>query len=376
MIVVGLMSGTSADGVDAAVAEVGEERPRPRARLVAHAHHPYPDALRARILAAGEGEALDARDLARLHARIGEEQAAAALAGLDAAGLSASDIDAVAMHGQTVAHLPDERPRATLQLGDPSRVAAALRRPVVADFRSADVAAGGQGAPLVPFADWVLFAREGSARAIQNIGGIANVTVLPADAARDGVFAFDTGPGNMVIDALVARLTDGAERRDSEGARAARGRVREDLLAQLLEHEYLRRPPPKSTGREAFGATFVDEVVEMAGETAPDDLVATLTAFTARSIADAYRRFVRPAAPLDEVVVCGGGARNPTLVAMLREALGLPLRTIDELGIPAGAKEPLCFAILGAFALRGETNTLPRCTGATRAVVGGAVWRP
>lgn len=372
------MSGTSADGIDAVAAEIGDERPRPRVRLLAHVHHPYHAALRARILAVAEGERLDAADVARLHARIGEEHALAALACLGATDRSLDDVDAVAMHGQTVAHLPDERPRATLQLGDPARVAAALRRPVVADFRSADVAVGGQGAPLVPFADWVLFAEPGRARAIQNVGGIANVAVLPPDAGRESVFAFDTGPGNMVVDGLVARLTEGTERFDRDGARAARGTAREDVLEQLLAHEFLRRPPPKSTGRETFGAAFVEELLRLASGLPADDIVATATALTARSIARAYRDFVEPVTRLDEVVVAGGGARNPTLVRMLRDALAgaAAVRTIDELGIPAAAKEALSFAILGAFALRGEPNTLPRCTGAARAVVAGAVWRP
>ena len=376
MILIGLMSGTSADGIDAVAAEIGEERPRPSVRLIAHTATPYPPALRARILAASEGEALAAADVARLHARIGEAHAEAASACLAAAGLDALQVDAVATHGQTVAHLPEERPRATLQLGDPSRIAHALRRPVVADFRSADIAAGGEGAPLVPFADWVLFAREGTGLAVQNVGGIANVTVLPPDARSESVFAFDTGPGNMVSDGLVARLTDGAERFDRDGARAARGTVDEVLLDRMLAHDFFASAPPKSTGREAFGASFVDALVDEAGEAAVDDLIATATALTARSIARAYRDFVYPRARIDEVIVGGGGARNPTLLGMLRRELGdLPIRTSDELGVPAQAKEALAFAILGAFALRGETNTLPRCTGASRAVVGGAIWR-
>lgn len=370
------MSGTSADGIDAVAAEIGDERPRPRVRLRGHVHHPYHATLRARIVAVAEGERLDAADLARLHARIGEEHALAALACLGATDLSLDDVHAVAMHGQTVAHLPDERPRATLQLGDPARLAEALRKPVVADFRSADVAAGGQGAPLVPFADWVLLAEEGRARAILNVGGIANVSVLPADARRESVFAFDTGPGNMVVDGVVARLTEGQERLDRDGARAARGRVREDILERLLRHDFLGRPPPKSTGRETFGAPFIDELLRVATGLPADDIVATATALTAHSIARAYRDFVAPVAQVDEVVVAGGGARNPTLVRMLRDALGgVALRTIDQLGIPAAAKEALSFAILGAFALRGEPNTLPRCTGAARAVVAGAIWR-
>lgn len=373
--VIGLMSGTSADGVDAAAVEVGDERPRPSVRLIAHAHREYPAPLRAAILAAGEGESLTAADVARLRVRIGEEHADAALACANLAQLALEDVDAVATHGQTVAHLPDERPRATLQLIDAARIAEALRVPVVTDFRSADIAAGGEGAPLVPFGDWVVFTEGKRSRAILNIGGIANVTVLPANASRDDVLAFDTGPGNMVIDAVTARVTERRRAYDADGQLAARGSVDVSLLERALAHEYFARTPPKSTGRETFGASFADDIVESGRGLEVEDLVATATALAARSIADSLRRFVATA--LDEVVVAGGGARNPTLLRMLAEALdGVPLRNSDELGVPAEAREALAFAILGAFAMRGEPNTLPRCTGARRAVVGGAVYRP
>lgn len=372
MIVIGIMSGTSADGVDAEAAEIGEERPRPRVRTRGGVHRDYPAPLRAAILAAGEGERLTAADVARLRVRIAEEHAAAALECLKV--LRLDHVDAVATHGQTVAHLPDERPRASLQLVDAALLAEAVRVPVVTDFRGADLAAGGEGAPLVPFADWILFADERRSRAIQNLGGIANVTVLPRGADRDDVVAFDTGPGNMVIDALVARLAPG-QRYDADGAMAARGTVRDALLARALAHEFFARRPPKSTGREAFGAAFVEEFLAAGAGLSPEDLVATATALTARSIADAYTRHV--AVALDEVYVSGGGARNPALVRMLREALRpLPLHFTQELGLAGTSREAVAFAILGAFALRGETNTLPRCTGARRAVVAGAVYRP
>ncbi len=375
MIVVGLMSGTSADGVDAVAAEIGDERPRPRVRALARVHRAFPDPLRVAILAASEGERLTTADVARMRVRIGEEHAEAARACVSAAGLDRDRLDAVATHGQTVAHLPDERPRATLQLVDAARIAEALRAPVVADFRSADMAAGGEGAPLVPFGDWVVFADEARSRAVQNIGGIANVTVLPKGARRDDVIAFDTGPGNMLVDALVARLSEGARRYDEDGRMAASGRVNEELLERALAHEFFARTPPRSTGRETFGAAFVDDLIAAGAGLEPSDLVATATAVSARAIADAYRRFV--SVPLDDVIVSGGGARNGTLLAMLRSALApIPVRLSDELGVAAEVREALAFAVLGAFALRGEPNTLPRCTGARRAVVAGAVYRP
>jgi anhydro-N-acetylmuramic acid kinase len=375
MRVIGLMSGTSGDGVDAAAVEIGDERPRPSVRLIAHVHRAYPAPLRATILAAGEGESLTAADVARLRVRIGEEHADAAVACANAAHLALEDVDAVATHGQTVAHLPDERPRATLQLIDAARIVEATRVPVVTDFRSADMAAGGEGAPLVPFGDWIVFTHGTTSRAILNIGGIANVTVLPANATRDDVLAFDTGPGNMPIDAVVARATEGRQAFDEDGALAARGRVDAPLVERALGHEYFARTPPKSTGREAFGADFADALVESGRGLEPADLVASATAVSARSIADALSRFVP--VKLDEVFVAGGGARNPTLMAMLTDALdGIPIRDSSALGIPPEAREALAFAILGAFALRGEPNTLPRVTGARRATVGGAVYRP
>ena len=375
MIVIGLMSGTSADGVDAAAVEVGDERPRPRVRLIAHSLRDYPAPLRGAILAAGEGESLTAADIARLRVRIGEEHADAALACANQAALALDDVAAVATHGQTVAHLPDERPRATLQLVDAARVAEALRVAVVTDFRSADMAAGGEGAPLVPFGDWVVFTDGKRSRAILNVGGIANVTVLPANAGRDDVIAFDTGPGNMVIDAVIARVTERRQTYDAGGALAAQGTVDVSLLERALSHEYFARTPPKSTGREMFGADYADDVMDHGRGLAPEDLVATATALAARSIAEALRRFV--ATRIDEVIVAGGGARNPTLLRMLGESLGaVRLILSDDLGVPAQAREALAFAILGAFAIRGEPNTLPRCTGARRAVIAGAVYRP
>lgn len=363
MIAVGIMSGTSADGMDAAMIEIGDGRPRPALTFVEHVAHAHPDALRYRILAAGSGAPLPAHDVAVLHAELGDAYASIARELATAAGRAP---DCIAVHGQTIAHFPAEH--ATLQIGDASRVAVALDAPVIDDFRSADVALGGQGAPLVPFADHLLFA-DGSPRAVLNLGGIANLTLLPTDRAED-VTAFDTGPGNMVIDQLARK---GGNELDRDGAAAARGRVVDEALASALAHPYFARRGPRSTGREDFGAAFTQRLlsaVKSAGGSL-DDAIATATALTVETIARA----------LDdgrwrELVVAGGGARNRTLVARLQERTGLPLRTTDELGIPAEAREAVAFAILGAYRLRGEPNTLPRCTGASRAVSAGAIHRP
>ncbi len=363
MIAIGIMSGTSADGMDAAAVEIGDERPRPRIRLVAHIARDHPDALRYRILAAGSGAPMPAHDIAILHAELGSAYASIAREVMTAAGAA---VACVAVHGQTIAHFPGEH--ATLQIGDTSRVAIELGVPAIDDFRSADVALGGQGAPLVPFADHLLFA-DGTPRALLNIGGIANVTLLATERAED-VIAFDTGPGNMVIDQLARK---GGNELDRDGAAAARGHVDERALAAALGHPYFARSGPKSTGREEFGAPFTQgllaDVRSRGGSL--DDAIATATALSVESIARAL-----DGARWHELVVAGGGARNATLMARLGQRTGLPMRSTDELGIPAEAREAVAFAILGAYRLRGEPNTLPRCTGASRAVSAGAIHQP
>ena len=363
MIAIGIMSGTSADGMDAAAIEIGDERPRPRIRFIAHVARGHPDALRYRILAAASGAPLPAHDIATLHAALGDAYAAIAR---EIAGRVERPPACVAIHGQTVAHYPAER--TTLQIGDSSRVAVELGVPVIDDFRSADIALGGQGAPLVPFADHLLFA-DGTPRAVLNIGGIANVTLLPSDRAED-VAAYDTGPGNMVIDQLARK---GGNELDRDGVAAARGRVSEPALANALAHPYFARHGPKSTGREEFGAPFTQQLfaeVRSAGGSL-DDAIATATALTVETIARAL-----DGGPWRELVVAGGGTRNATLLERLRARTKLPIVTTDERGIPAEAREAVAFAILGAYRLRGEPNTLPRCTGASRAVSAGAVHQP
>src|SRR5205814_417300 len=322
-----------------------------------------PDSLRYRILAAGSGAPLPAHDIAILHAELGNAYAKLAREIVTAAGRPP---DCIAVHGQTIAHFPAEH--ATLQIGDASRVAVEPRVPVVDDFRSADVALGGEGAPLVPFADHLLFA-DGTPRAILNLGGIANLTLLPGDRAED-VTAFDTGPGNMVIDQLARK---GGNELDRDGAAAARGSVDRSALAKALTHPYFARRGPKSTGREEFGAPFAQQLLGdvRAGGGALDDAIATATALTVETVGRALDD-----GPWREILVAGGGARNATLVGWLRERTRLPMRLTDELGIAAEAREAVAFAILGAFRMRDEPNTPPACTGPSRAVSAGAVHRP
>ncbi len=368
MIAIGIMSGTSADGMDAAAVDIRFEpgRTRPTIRFIAHVARDHPDSLRYRILAAGSGAPLRAHDIATLHAALGDAYASIARELMTLAGGVPA---CIAVHGQTIAHFPAER--ATLQIGDASRVAVETGVPVIDDFRSADVSLGGQGAPLVPFADHLLFA-DGTPRAILNIGGIANVTLLPTDRSED-VTAFDTGPGNMVIDQLARK---GGNELDRDGAAAARGTVSDAALATALRHPYFARAAPKSTGREEFGAPFAQQLLAdvKAGGGSLDDAIATATALTVESIARALDG--GPIRPGAELVIAGGGARNVTLVERLGARTALRIRSTDELGIPAEAREAVAFAILGAYRLRGEPNTLPRCTGASRAVSAGAVHTP
>ncbi|MFP4623318.1 MAG: anhydro-N-acetylmuramic acid kinase [Gemmatimonadota bacterium] len=367
MRVVGLMSGTSLDGIDAALVEIGGGDPdAPDWRLLAFETMPFGSDRRGEIhdtILQGS-----AGSLARLHARLGEWLAEAVLQLCRSAGVSLPSIDLIGSHGQTVWHQPtgDGGRGATLQLGDPATVAERTGIPVVSDFRSRDVAAGGEGAPLVPWVDRLLFATD-HVRVLQNIGGMANLTRVPPRGSDDPLVAFDTGPGNALIDAAVELATNGAQCFDRDGAWARRGTVDDDLVAELLGDPFFRRPPPKSTGRETFGRGYVQTLV---GQVLPTDraawadLIATLTAFTARSIADAVARWIRTE-PGGELIVTGGGARNGALMGMLREAVApLPVATGEVLGMDPGAKEAVAFAVLAwAHAARRPGN-VPSVTGA------------
>ncbi len=366
MIAIGLMSGTSGDGVDAAAIEL--DVPATDVRLVASASQSYPKNVREAVLALGEGGMSSAADIARLHALLGDVYAEICLKVMkELRGRP----DVIALHGQTVSHLPDEK--VTLQIGDASRVARRTGVPVVNDLRSADIAAGGQGAPLVPFADHVLFARLAPV-AVLNIGGIANLTIIPTKDAHD-VIAFDTGPGNMVIDGVAAAI--GATH-DVDGAGARRGRVDQQTLAEFLAHPYFAKRAPKSTGREQFGQVFAQRLLEMVTRRSGgshDDALATATTLTARTIADGLSRESRTAP--SRLLIAGGGARNPALAAAIAAAVApVPVETTDRHGVPASHREAIAFAILGAYRLHGLPNTLPGATGASRAVSGGALHIP
>ncbi len=359
------MSGTSLDGVDAALVVVDHERESLGAELQAFISVPYqPEQRRALkdALTGGPG------DVCRVNFLVGGWLADAAEQLLEESGMTTAGLTAVGSHGQTVWHEPPAagRPGSTLQLGEAAVIAERLGVPVISDFRVRDVAAGGHGAPLVPLIDRLLFSLPDAWRVLQNIGGIANVSLLPPEGSDQPVIAFDTGPGVAVIDAVVESITANAERFDRDGRRAARGTPSEELIAPLLDDAYFRQRPPKSTGRERFGAAYAEALIR-AGRglgLSDDDLVATATALTARSIAGAYRLGGMDEPPV-ECVVSGGGARNPALMRMLAEQLDpLPVTDLSALGWDPDAKEAAAFAILAHLFQRGEAGNLPSVTGA------------
>lgn len=371
------MSGTSADGVDAALVEwPAGEAARPF-RLLAYREEAFPHALQDRVhrLAAGR-VAPDAalRELAVLDVELGERFADAAAAVAEQAGVALADVDAIASHGQTVAHHPDAH--ATLQIGDPSVIAERTGCVTVADFRARDIAAGGEGAPLAPFFHFAAFADPDEARLVLNLGGIANVTWIPRGAKPHDVVAFDVGPANALVDGVIQLASDGRERMDTDGARARRGRVDAALLARLMDDTYLSRPPPKSTGRERYGTAQAEALWAewREQERALDDLIATLVAFTAEAVAHALREHLRAETSVDRVLVGGGGAYNPALRAALQNAIARgAVEPFDSAGVPANAAEAVAFSLMGRNALLGLPNHLPRCTGAHRTAVLGEI---
>ena len=375
---VGMISGTSVDGIDVALVRIDGHAREARVELVAFATVPYPDAVRAELLRLYDDQENAVARICALNVVVGESFAEAAETVLGQAGIDPGAVEVVGSHGQTIWHQPAADPDnallvpSTLQIGEPAVIAARLGVPVMADFRVADMAVGGQGAPLAPYLDWAILSHPSLSRCIQNIGGIGNVTWLPAGGTAAEVVAFDTGPGNMLIDALVTRLMRGEQTYDRDGAIGLRGTVDGELLAHLLADPYLDQPPPKTTGREYYGSAMVEEI--LARKPLSPDLIATVTAFTAHAIADAYRRWL-PALP-DEVYVNGGGARNPLLMRMLADALdGIPVRPTDELGVNADAKEAMAFALLAHDGLAGLPTNIPGATGASRAVRLGKLTR-
>lgn len=389
MIVAGVMSGTSADGINVALVDVRGRGFSTRFKLLGHYQYRYPAAVRQAVLAAMNAPSASVAELSRLNFLLGELYASAVLASQTKSRMRRFDL--VGCHGQTIYHQGESVPflgrriACTWQTGEGAVIAARVGAPVVSDFRPADMAAGGKGAPLVPFFDYLVYRDQRVGRIVQNIGGIANLTAIPAGASPGQVMAFDTGPGNMVIDAVTERLFHKPYDRDGDIAR--QGNVLQPILQHMLQLPFFRQRPPKTAGREQFGREFVNAFLRLFGKARKEDVVATATALTARSIAHAIRRFLlRPqnsrrdaGATFRELIVSGGGANNKTLMRMLAAeagALGLRVRGSDEFGVPSEAKEAVAFALLAYQTWHREPANVPAATGAKRPVVLGKISYP
>ena len=384
MIVAGVMSGTSADGINVALVQLSARgRGRPRHTLLAHEEYPFPAPVRRAILEIMNAELARVADLARLNFLLGELYAEAVA---KTARKHRVKLDLVGCHGQTLYHqgmaqrFLRRKLAVTWQTGEGAVIAARLSVPVVSDFRTADVAAGGKGAPLVPFLDYFLYRDQHLARIAQNIGGIANLTAIPAGASLHEVLAFDAGPGNMVIDAAMEELF--GKRYDRDGKVAASGRVLDAVVRKLVRAPFFRQKPPRTAGREEFGREYASRFLQICRGASKPDVVATATALTARSIADSVRRFVLPKFPGrrnradHQMIVSGGGSKNPTLMGMLRDEItpmGISVHFSDEFGLPAEAKEAVAFALLAHETWHRRPSNVPSATGAKRGAILGKI---
>jgi anhydro-N-acetylmuramic acid kinase len=385
MLVLGLMSGTSADAIDVALAKISGAPPQLRPELLAHTTIPFPQIVRHEILRVAEQQAVSAGELSQLNFRLGEVLAQGALAACKQFRVSPQRIALIGSHGQTIFHQGQpvgylSKPTAsTLQIGEPAVIAARTGITTIGDFRPADVAVGGQGAPLVPYADYLLYRHTRLGRVSLNLGGIANISVIPAGAKPSQVFAFDTGPANMLIDALVAHFSRGRQRYDKSAILAMQGRPLPALLDELLRDPYLKLPPPKSTGREYYGRTYFQNLLALGRKhrAKPNDLIRAATLFTALSVVDALHRFVLRNVTISQLIVSGGGARNPLIMAQLGAALaaacsqkvqsqkaGIEVLPSSALGLPEDAKEAYAFALLAYETWHQRPSNLPSATGA------------
>ena len=381
-LVLGMMSGTSADGIDVALVRISGAPPNLNARLLSHASVKYPPALRKEILRVAEQRPLIAGALSQLNFRLGELFAGAAIAACRQFRVALSKIALVGSHGQTIFHQGCPMPyfgsptASTLQIGEPSVIAARTGITTVGDFRPADIALRGQGAPLVPYADYLLYRHTKLGRISLNLGGIANITVLPRAAKPQQVLAFDTGPANMLIDALVAHFTQSRLRFDKNARLAMQGRSLPALLDDLLGDPYLKLAPPKSTGREYYGHAYLKMLFSLGRHyrASPNDLIRAATIFTALSVVDALNRFVLPTTKIQQLIVSGGGAHNPLILAQLAAALpGIEVLPSGRLGIPEDAKEALAFALLAYETFHQRPANLPSATGARGLAILGKI---
>ena len=420
LLVLGLMSGTSADGIEAALVRISGAPPKLKSKLEGHASLPIPKPIRSKILQIAEGTPAPAAEISQLNFRLGHLFADAAIASCKKLRVPLKSVDLIASHGQTIFHQGPPVPylgtktSSTLQIGEAAIIAARTGITTIADFRPADMAAGGQGAPLVPFADYLLYRHEKFGRVSLNLGGIANITVIPANAKPADVFAFDTGPANILIDALVSHFTHGRQRYDKDAAFAKQGQISRELMRTLLRDPYLRQRPPKSTGREYFGKDYVKKLIALGRRyhLRPSDLICTTTMFSAATVIDALHRFVFPKHKINEIIVSGGGAQNPVFLQTLsvfamagsnprdfyrvatpgkvsivmyeanspyRPHITIPkhalvsVRRSSTLGIPEQSKEAYAFALLAYETFHHRPSNLPAATGATRPAILGKI---
>lgn len=384
---VGLMSGTSVDGIDSALVEISGSPDYPHVALRAFENKPYPPEVRRQIFELFEPKAATVERLGSMNFLLGELYAAAALSVITKGGVTPEQVDFVASHGQTIYHEPCTVPlcgssiRYTVQIGEGAVIAQRTGLPCVSDFRVADMAAGGQGAPLVPFTEFLLYRRQQETVLLQNIGGIGNITVLPAGCCADEVYAFDTGPGNMLIDGLTAAITKGQQSVDTDGRIAASGKVNPGLLSMLQQDSYYSLPLPKTTGREHFGSNYVAAILAFMRQhhITDADGVATVTNLTAWSIADAYNRYIQRIHPATRLIVGGGGSYNPVLLSFLQQEIGsygVKVATQEAYGGSSDAKEAIAFALLGDRTLQGLPGSLPGVTGASSSAILGKISLP
>ncbi len=380
MLVAGVISGTSVDAIDVALVEISGEAYSVEVDLIAFHEVEFPAGFRDEVLAVSDATVETSR-ISQIHFLTGRLFGEAVIEVCERSGIPVDALDLAGSHGQTIYHQGSHEllcgfpVNSTLQMGSPAPMARILRCPVVSDFRSADMAAGGQGAPLVPYFDYLLLHHPTINRVALNVGGIANVTAIPAGAGPESLIAFDTGPGNMVVDQLVERITDGMERFDRDGRLATAGTADQALLEDLLRTPYFTRHPPKTTGREAFGVEFVQAL--LAKPISRESMVATAAELTARTVVDAIERYILPHMAVDELVVAGGGWKNPSIMGPIRDRLaGTVVKSIEEFGVGCDAKEAVAFGVLAYETYHGRPSNLPSATGADGPVILGSITPP
>ncbi|ERM16425.1 anhydro-N-acetylmuramic acid kinase AnmK [Brevibacillus laterosporus] len=377
--VIGLMSGTSLDGIDVALVDIQGTGYDSQVKLLDFMTLPFPQSVRDEIMDSLSLERSNVQVICSLNFKLGELFADAVEAICKQNQLDFANISVIGSHGQTIYHQPQSEGAyvaSTLQIGEPAVIAYRTNTTVISNFRTMDMVAGGQGAPLVPYTELIMYREQEKSRLLQNIGGIGNVTVIPKAAQLQDVYAFDTGPGNMIIDELCRVLFDTAY--DQDGKWAAQGVVDEALLAQYMSIEYMQLQPPKSTGRELFGKQFVEKIIRENTHLSPYDLLATMTMFTACSIAYHYKNYIFPTLQVDEVIIGGGGSYNKTLLSMLQQQLGNTCRVItqEDVGLSSEAKEAVAFALLAHETLHRLPSNVPTATGAREPVILGNVTYP